>query len=165
MYHSVAFAITSLLFLIDLVIPIITDSKAFGILASRGFIQIFRVFLLYFPTSTHEMATVPTAKVAAVIEEKPEAVESIYNFKGQVLDILKSKLDDKDLKFCFDMISQGRIFSNEYKDRVYQPIKIVESNVDTSLTSGTQMKVPAKNSEIYLELDKKICMTLETSIN
>jgi len=27
------------------------------------------------------------------------------------------------------------------------------------------MKVPAKNSDMYLELDKKISMTLETSIN
>ncbi len=88
----------------------------------------------------------------------------MFNYKGQVLDILKKHIKAiPELQYCFDVISQGRMFSAEYKERTYQPIKFLNEEVETSMNSGA-IQISKMKKSVFSHIDHAIHYTLDTTI-
>ena len=85
---------------------------------------------------------------------------SVYNYKGMVLDIIKKYIkDNKEMKFCFDVISHGRMFSAEYKARSYHPIVFVDELNDTSGNQGA-IRLAKMSSSIFSDIDSSLGIAL-----
>lgn len=55
------------------------------------------------------------------------------------------------------------MFSAEYKERTYQPIKFVNEEIETSMNSGA-IKISKSNKSVFTTIDQAIHQTLDTTI-
>ena len=170
-FHVVATILAALLFVLGVVeIAMLSEEDRFGTLSGgRMFTQGMRIVFMFMVQvdgrDKNKNKVVRSRRyLQASTEEDQSLYNSVYNYKGMVLDIIKKYIkDNKEMQFCFDVISHGRMFSAEYKARTYHPIMFVEEMNDTTQNQGA-IRVAKMSSSIFQDIDASLGISLNNQL-